>query len=375
MKIKKLRYRSPSTSLMLAILQIVGGGSLTLLFTGTHIFFRMLAASQSVDPAATSNTAASVSLQLLFLSAIILGRGIWNCLVYGKYRRLSRGIISRPTAVTIKQLTEAMGKSPSDIFSDIRQTMSGRYWSGYGLTETTFVLADVNKNSGTILSGPDMTFRETRRRSRACIGFFAAVWILYLINPGITMWYGYLIAGVLSLLALFISAAILPKKIVISQQIVRAEEHKPEPIKTGVEATDDLLTEGLKYFDDLVALDRSINDEKLDKPVRELLDITRQIFDYVKKQPEKSKQIRQFVNYYLPTTIKLLKNYDELNRQPVKGENIKESIRKIEGIMDGILFTFRQQLDDLYREKNIDISADIAVMENMISQDDVLSGN
>jgi hypothetical protein len=370
MKIKKLRYRSPSTSLMLAILQVVGGGSFTLLFTIMFLVFR---AAEAYNERIASTSL--VFLQLLFLSAVLLFRGIWNCLVYGRYRRLSRAIISRPTAVTIKQLTEAMSKSPADIFSDIHQTMGGRYWSGYGLTETTFVLADAGKNSGTILSGPDMVFSETRRRSRGCIGFFAVIWILYLIYPGLAMWYDYLFAGVLSLLALFISAAILPKKIVISQKVIRVEDYTPEPVKTGVEATDDLLTEGLKQFADLMALDRAINDEKLDKPVRELLDITRQIFDYVKKQPEKSKQIRQFVNYYLPTTIKLLKNYDELNRQPVKGENIRESIRKIEGIMDGILFTFRQQLDDLYREKNIDISADIAVMENMINQDDVLSGS
>jgi hypothetical protein len=69
----------------------------------------------------------------------------------------------------------------------------------------------------------------------------------------------------------------------------------------------------------------------------------------------------------------LLRNYEDLSRQPVKGSNIKESMQKIEGIMDGILSTFRQHLDDLYRDKNIDISADIAVMENMIDQACVLS--
>lgn len=364
MKINKLRYRSPSTTLMMAILQIVGGGSLSIVFT---VFYVILRAVGSIG-------SSLIFLQALLLAIVLLARGIWNCSIYGRYRRFSRAVINKSAATTVKQLAESMNRSTADVFSDIHHTVNGRFWSGYGLTDNTFVLADANKNSGTILAGPDMVFTEARRRSRGCIVWFAVVWVLFLINPGLTVWYQYIAATVLSLAALLLGSAILPKKIIIGQKAVKVEEYKPEPVKTGVEETDDLLTEGLKHFGDLVELDKTINDPKLDKPVRELLDVTRQIFDYVKKQPEKSKQIRQFVKYYLPTTIKLLKNYDELNRQPVKGENILESIKKIEGIMDGILITFRQQLDDLYREKNIDIAADIAVMENMINQDDVLSG-
>jgi len=157
------------------------------------------------------------------------------------------------------------------------------------------------------------------------------------------------------------------------------EPIKPEPSglksekETGSPETDGLLKVGIKHYNDLAALSASLHDKKLDKPVRELADITRQIFELVRKAPEKSKQIRQFINYYLPTTVNLIKNYDELSRQPVKGANIKEAIGKIEGVMDGILFTFRRQLDDLFLDKTIDISADITVMENMIKQDDILS--
>lgn len=369
MKIKKLRYRSASTSLVITILQVLCGGSLSVTFTVFYTLFRVAESYTQRFPSASL-----IFLQLLFLSAVLLCRGIWNCMLYNRYRKLAKALLSKPGAVTVKQLSEETGRSPGDIFADIRHTINGRYWSGYGLTETTFVLVDAANNSGTILAGPDMIFQESTRRNHACIAFAAAVWILYLIHPGLYVWYDYAAAGFLSLIALVVSAAVLPKTVVVGQQVRTAEEYKPpEPAKTGVEETDDLLKEAQSHFSDLAALDRAINDDKLDKPVRELLDITRQIIDYVSKTPEKAKQIRQFVRYYLPTTIRLLKNYDELNRQPVKGENIRESIKKIEGIMDGILFTFRQQLDDLYRDKNIDISADIAVMENMINQDDVLS--
>ncbi|MDL2233207.1 5-bromo-4-chloroindolyl phosphate hydrolysis family protein [Ruminococcaceae bacterium OttesenSCG-928-L11] len=368
MKIKKLRYRSDSTSLMISILQIIAGGSFSAFFTLLYIIVRAVGSYSYAPPVASL-----VFVQGLFLAALLLLAGIRGCMLHSRYRRLATALFAKKGAVTIKSLCEDLGKNPDELFADIRNTLNRKYWSGYGMTDTTLVLVDSRNNAGTILSGPDFAFKESQRRSHTCIWFFASMWILYFIYPGLHNWYDYMVAAILSLVALLASAAILPKEIVLTRKDIQAIEYKPEPIKTGVEETDDLLKEGLAHYETLLGLDRVINDEKLDKPVRELVEITRQIFDYVKKSPEKSKQIRQFVKYYLPTTIKLLQNYDELIRQKVRGENINHALSKIEGVMDSILFTFRQQLDDLYRDKTIDITAEIEVMENMINQDDILS--
>jgi hypothetical protein len=300
--------------------------------------------------------------------------GVWGCFVYDKYRKLSKAVMSRPETATVTQISEELGRTPSEVLADLSNTLNGRYWSGYGVTDSTFVLVDGTKNTGTVLVDSGFSFREATRLSRWCFGFFAVIWLLYLIRPGFDSWQDFAIAGVISLLAFLIGTALFSKRIVVSQHEARVQEFKPEAVKTGVEEADDLLREGFFRFGQLADLDKTIGNEKLAGITRELQEITGQIFDYVKKQPEKAKRIRQFVAYYLPTTIKLLRNYEDLNRQPVKGDNIKESMLRIEGIMDGILSTFRQHLDDLYRDKNIDISADIAVMENMINQDDVLSG-
>lgn len=368
MKMKKLRSRSPSTSVMFAILQILGGGCLSIFFTVSYIISRV--ATTFLNP---PSLAPSLMLAFLFLSALLLCKGIWNCVLNSRYHRIYRVVVAKNKAATVKQISEELSSSPASIFAELSSTLNSRYWSGYGLTDSTLVLADHQSNSGTILSGPDMVFSESTRRNRGCLVAFGATWIIGMIFSATATFPGLIATSVVSVLVLLLSAAILPKEIVLTQTLAKEEEYKPEPVKTGDGETDDLLKEAQGYYTQLIALDKAINDEKLDKPVREILDITRQIIEYVKKAPEKSKQIRQFVKYYLPTTIKLLKNYDELSRQPVKGENIKESISKIEGVMDGILFTFRQQLDDLYQDQNIDISADVAVMENMINQDDVLS--
>lgn len=364
-KIKNLRYRPPSASLMAAIFQIACGSFLSILF-GIMYFAFWLVENYF------SGTSSLFFLQLLVLSGLMLCRGVWGCTIYSSHHKLAKAIVPKSEAVTIQQISDELVSAPSSVLANLNNTLNNRYWNGYGITDSALVLVDGAKNTRTILAGSGLVFRETTRYSRTCFVLFALTWFLYLINPGFDSWKDYAIAGVLSILAFLASAAIFPKRIAFSQQAVKVQ--KQETVQTGVEEADDLLREGFFHLGYLTDLDKTIANEKLAGTIQELQNITRQIFDYVKKQPEKAKQIRQFIRYYLPTTIKLLRNYEELNSQPVRGENIKESMQKIEGVMDGILATFRQHLDDLYRDKNIDISAEIAVMENMLNQKDVGNG-
>jgi hypothetical protein len=371
MKIKNLRYRLPSGSLTAAILQIICGGLLSLLLGGICIISWV---AESFLFSAFGTVKLSF-LQLLVLSLLLLFMGVWGCIVNGKYRKLAKVFKPQAEAATVQQISEELVCTPSSVLADLNNTLNSRYWSGYGVTDSALVIVDGSKNIRTILADPNCAFREATRRSRICIVFFVAVWLLYGINPGFGSGSDYAVAGVLSFLVLLGSALIFPKKIAIDQSAVKPQEYKAEEVKTGVEEADNLLREGLFLYGYLADLNKTITDEKLTGTIHGLLEINGQIFDYVKKQPEKAKQIRQLVSYFLPTTVKLLRNYEELSHQPVRGENIRESMQKIEGIMDGILSTFRQHLDDLYRDRNIDISADVAVMENMISQNDVLSGS
>ena len=79
--------------------------------------------------------------------------------------------------------------------------------------------------------------------------------------------------------------------------------------------------------------------------------------------------MRKFLDYYLPTSLKLLKTYAELEAQGVEGENITESKRRIEQTMDTLVHAFETQLDKLFQEDALDVSADIDVMENMLRAD------
>lgn len=75
------------------------------------------------------------------------------------------------------------------------------------------------------------------------------------------------------------------------------------------------------------------------------------------------------MNYYLPTTIRLLASYDKLSRQRVKGENIQKTMFEIEGMMETIAAAFEKQLDSLFGDDAMDIAADISVMESILKQE------
>ena len=87
------------------------------------------------------------------------------------------------------------------------------------------------------------------------------------------------------------------------------------------------------------------------------------------EKPEKKSEIKSFMSYYLPTTLKLLRSYSTFERQGVGGENIDSAKKDIERILDTLVVGFTQQLDQLFKTDVLDISSDIEVLEQMMKKD------
>ena len=83
------------------------------------------------------------------------------------------------------------------------------------------------------------------------------------------------------------------------------------------------------------------------------------IFDRVEENPQSVSDIRKLMEYYLPTTIKLLEAYEQLDRQP--GE--------IEATLDTLNTAFEKLLDDLFQDTMWDVSSDISVLNTMLAQE------
>ena len=93
------------------------------------------------------------------------------------------------------------------------------------------------------------------------------------------------------------------------------------------------------------------------------------IFDRVEQNPESVSDIRKLMEYYLPTTIKLLEAYEELDSQPVQGENIISSKQEIEKTLDTLNTAFEKLLDHLFQDTAWDLSSDISVLQTMLAQE------
>jgi len=113
----------------------------------------------------------------------------------------------------------------------------------------------------------------------------------------------------------------------------------------------------------------SISNQKLAEQVDRIGLITAKILDYQKSHPEKSPQLHSFLSYYLPTTLKILRAYSQLEAQEVAGENITAAMKRIEGMMDKVVEGFEKQLDQLFQGAAMDITADVAVLERMLAKD------
>lgn len=120
---------------------------------------------------------------------------------------------------------------------------------------------------------------------------------------------------------------------------------------------------------------RRVNDEIADKELSDKIDriesITRRIFAEVERHPEKRRQITTLLNYYLPTTQKLLDSYARFEAAGTAGETTRQAKLRIEGTMDRIVAAFESQLDALYSSDAMDVESDIRVMEQMLQRDGV----
>ena len=112
-----------------------------------------------------------------------------------------------------------------------------------------------------------------------------------------------------------------------------------------------------------------IADEALSAKIDRLETIAGRIFRIIENEPAKKAKAATFLNYYLPTTQKLLDSYAEFEEAGVSGGNLSQAKRKIEQTMDSIVRGFERQLDELYRTDALDIDSDIRVMETMLRRD------
>ena len=184
----------------------------------------------------------------------------------------------------------------------------------------------------------------------------------YLLEKGILPEGGYVD---MSSETLYISALAAQKA-----AVQRAADAAAEAVKRQSAAVPKEVESG---YSGLLRNIRRANDEIADPVLSQKIDrleeIAGRIFRIVEEEPERKREISTFLDYYLPTTQKLLDAYGDFEAAGIEGENLKEAKGRIEQIMDAVVTGFERQLDQLYRSDAMDINSEIRVMETMLKRD------
>lgn len=204
------------------------------------------------------------------------------------------------------------------------------------------------------------------RRSVAPFYGVAAVWVVYALAFDLYRPTHFVFAAVLSAGAYLLLRAVCKDE---EYEVEIPDPPKPEPASTGNPELDKMIRDGALAVEEMKRLDENIEDEKISQAIRELERTSQAIFQQVREAPEKLPQIRKFMDYYLPTTLKLLNAYDRMSSVGVGGENIDGTKERVEAIMDTIVAAFDKQLDGLFGAEALDVSADITVLETMLARE------
>ncbi|WP_291257456.1 5-bromo-4-chloroindolyl phosphate hydrolysis family protein [Flavonifractor sp.] len=150
----------------------------------------------------------------------------------------------------------------------------------------------------------------------------------------------------------------------------------PEPEEESEKEEDTLdMTDDDAVLAAIRQLNDDIDDEMMSQKIDRIGEITGKIFAYQKQNPNRAGQLRSFLSYYLPTTLKILKAYARMEEQGVEGENIRSAKERIEGMMDKVVEGFEKQLDRLFQDDAMDIATDVQVLERMLEKDGLSGGS
>lgn len=156
----------------------------------------------------------------------------------------------------------------------------------------------------------------------------------------------------------------------------REEEEKRQRERAKATTGDPEVDQMILRGQELLMQVRNENDRLPDPDITEQIDtvesIANQIFKTVIDQPKKAAQIRRFMDYYLPTTLKMLVAYRRLEESNASSDSAMEARERIRDSLDLVIEAFTKQLNKLYEDDALDITTDIDVMETMLKQDGLL---
>ncbi len=149
------------------------------------------------------------------------------------------------------------------------------------------------------------------------------------------------------------------------QQEAAARAQASGPEKAARTVSDELQA----FLAGLQAEKAPITDGEVAAQVQRLEDATRALLTWLEGHPASEKKVRRFAAYYLPTTLKLLHTYNEVDAQADQSAVAADIQRNIVGILHTINQAFSTLQDGLLQDTALDVSAEISALETVLTQE------
>lgn len=143
-------------------------------------------------------------------------------------------------------------------------------------------------------------------------------------------------------------------------------ESRREPENSSIS---EALSRGEAYMDQLDQLRDAMPGEPIREKLLRLDTILERLFLVLKKHPDQMDELERFMEYYLPTTVKLVTAYQEFSEVEFPGENINQGKQEIEETLETINDAFEKLLDDIYEDTAFDVLTDVSVLQSMLARD------
>ena len=135
-----------------------------------------------------------------------------------------------------------------------------------------------------------------------------------------------------------------------------------------------VVDEGARAHRELEHLYATIPNLSVKAKIRELINVSDKIIEDAVNDPNDVPQIKKFLDYYLPTTIKLLNAYDRMGAQGIEGNNISGTMQSIEEMLDTAVGAYKKLLDSLFANQALDVETDIEVMNTLLKREGLAEG-
>ena len=296
------------------LMMVIGYSGLAV--TGTALIIA-LAASAVIGRFFTVGAAFSIiSLPILIVSAILAINGTKT---RGRLSRFKKyvDVLKGRTFCSLKELAQKVGKSKGYVFKDIRRLISAGFFPEGHVDEQKTCLMVTDKIYEQYLIAQQSMKERSKQQAKA------------------------------------------PQTPSEDEQMTSEE----------VAAFDKIIASGEMYMQHIREANDAIPDTEISNKLYRMELIIQKIFDYVRSHPEQLSQLRRFIDYYMPTTDKLVTAYKEFDTQPIQGDNIKAAKQEIAKALDTINDAYEKLYDSMYAEAAMDVASDISVLQTLLAQE------